>query len=412
MSSLRVLITNNTLDARGGSELYVRDLALALLARGHRPVAYSPLLGEVARELRQATVPVIDELGALTEAPDIIHGHHHLETMTALLRFPGVPAVSYCHGWAPWEEWVPRFPRIRRYVAVDEVCRERLLCECGILPERVRTIFNFVDLERFKSRAPLPARPRRALVLDNAANENRLLPVVREACARTGLDLDVLGIASGRPTSEPEKALPEYDIVFAKARSALEAMAVGTAVVLCWYGGAGPLVGAADFDRLRAMNFGIRAANRPLDAEGLVREILQYDAADAAAVSGRVRTGAGLEAAIDAIVALYLDVLSEHPLEDAGEEGHLASAYLRSLSLHVKERDLLLRQLQGGLAAAERERDLLLAERAALSAKRDELRADLTALEQLRTLRWRRRLLGFPGVRKAYGLLFGRREKI
>ena len=401
MSSLRVLITNNTLNGRAGSELYVRDLALGLLARGHRPVAYSPLLGEIARELRQATVPVIDDLDALAEAPDIIHGHHHLETMTALLRFPGVPAVSYCHGWAPWEEWVPRFPRIRRYVAVDEVCRDRLLCECGIPSERVRTILNFVDLERFKPRVPLPARPRRALVFDNAADENRILPVVREACARTGLELDVLGMASGRPTIEPEKVLLDYDIVFAKARSALEAMAVGASVVLCWSGGAGPLVSAADFDRLRAMNFGVRAANRPLEAEGLVQEILKYDAADAAAVSGRVRSSAGLVAAIDTIVALYLEVLSERPSEHADREDHLVSAYLRSLSLHFKERDELMVWLQRSLAAAERERDLQRLELAAV-------RVDLSTLERLRTLRWRRRLLGLPGVRKAYGLLFRR----
>lgn len=42
---MRVLITNNTLAGRAGSELYVRDLALALLRRGHTPLAYSTNLG-------------------------------------------------------------------------------------------------------------------------------------------------------------------------------------------------------------------------------------------------------------------------------------------------------------------------------------------------------------------------------
>ncbi len=80
MSSLRVLITNNTLANRAGSELYVRDLATALLARGHKPVAYSTVLGEVADELRAATIPVINDLALLTAQPDIIHGQHHYET--------------------------------------------------------------------------------------------------------------------------------------------------------------------------------------------------------------------------------------------------------------------------------------------------------------------------------------------
>src|SRR6266478_5416084 len=103
MRSMRILITNNTLDFRGGSELYVRDLAIALLKRGHLPIAYSTKLGEIAQEIRAATVPVIDNLDALAAPPDVIHGHHHLDTMTALLRFPRVPAVYFCHGWLPWK---------------------------------------------------------------------------------------------------------------------------------------------------------------------------------------------------------------------------------------------------------------------------------------------------------------------
>ena len=136
--SLRILITNNTLADRAGTELYVRDVALALLNRGYSPIAYSSLLGEVAQELRAATVPVIDRLDALAMPPDLIHGHHHLETMTALLHFPNVPAISFCHGWLPWEEMPPKFPRILRYVAVDETCRDRLILEHAVPEESFR----------------------------------------------------------------------------------------------------------------------------------------------------------------------------------------------------------------------------------------------------------------------------------
>src|SRR5450631_573101 len=124
---MRVLITNNSLAARAGSELYVRDLAIELMRRGHQPVAYSTQLGAVAEELRAATVPVIDRLNSLGEIPDIIHGHHHYETLSALLRFPNTPAIYYCHGWIPWQEAALKHPNILRYVAVDDVCRERLI---------------------------------------------------------------------------------------------------------------------------------------------------------------------------------------------------------------------------------------------------------------------------------------------
>jgi hypothetical protein len=129
---LKILITNNTLAQRAGTELYVRDVAIALLKRGLKPIAYSTILGDVAEEIRRATVPVIDRLDSLSAPPDLIHGHHHLETMTALLHFPSVPAIYFCHGWLPLEEAPPVFPRILRYVAVDETCRDRLLDAHGI----------------------------------------------------------------------------------------------------------------------------------------------------------------------------------------------------------------------------------------------------------------------------------------
>src|SRR5688572_6673820 len=113
---MRILITNNTLATRAGSELYVRDLAIELRRRGHEPIAYSPLLGAVAEDLRAATVPVTNDLGTIRLRPDIIHGQHHLETMTALTHFPGVPAINVCHGWIPWQEIPLQHPRIGRYV--------------------------------------------------------------------------------------------------------------------------------------------------------------------------------------------------------------------------------------------------------------------------------------------------------
>ena len=84
MRGLRILITNHFLRARTGSELYVCELATSLLRLGHTPIVFSPQLGPTARELRSATVPVVDNLEAISTAPDLIHGQHHVETMTAL----------------------------------------------------------------------------------------------------------------------------------------------------------------------------------------------------------------------------------------------------------------------------------------------------------------------------------------
>jgi hypothetical protein len=336
---MRILITNTALANRSGSELYVRDLAFGLLERGHTPLVYSPILGKVAQEIRAATIPVVDHLDKIAVPPDLIHGQHHLETLTALLHFPRVPAVAFCHGWAPWEENPLWFPRILRYVAVDLTCRDRLLFEHGIPEEQIQVLLNFVDLQRFRPRAPLPARPQRALIFNNHATEGTHLPALREACARMGLQLDVMGAASQTASAQPEKEIGKYDLVFAIGRSALEALAVGTAVVLCSAAGAGPLVTVQDLDRLRALNCGIRTLRMPLTCETLIQQISRYDALDAAEVSRQIRATAGRDAVVDELLVLYQSVLKEYGSSEragADAEEKAVAAYLRWVAPTVK----------------------------------------------------------------------------
>lgn len=419
---MRVLFTNNTLAGWAGTEVWVRDMALELLARGHAPVAYSRRLGAVAQELRRATVPVVDDLDRVAEPPDLIHGHHHLETMTALLRFPGVPAVAFCHGWIPAEEAVAAFPRIRRYLASDDLARERLTAESGIAPEQVVTLRNFVDLRRFRPRPPLPPRPGRALVLSNLASEGTHLPVVRAACRAAGLELDVVGQASGNPMARPEEALGGYDVVFAKGKAALEAAAVGTAVIVCDVRGLGPLVTGADLDRQRALNFGVRLLSEPLTEEGIARRLAAYDPEDAAGVRDRLRAEAGLEGAADRLLELYESVLREEaarPPADPEAELVAASRYLRWGPLSggdpwASERERLLARAACAEGAARAAREALESVREAFLTARevrspeserlqnalDEHRRALGALRAERewivgtaTWRWRERLV-------------------
>ena len=158
---LRILITNHGLENYAGSETYVTGIAKSLLRRGHNPVVFAPHLGAPVQDLDRAGVPVINDLSALREAPDIIHAQHHPEAIQALLHWPDVPSVAVCHGWLPWIDRPLVYPSIRRYVAVDDQCRERFMTTPGIDLRQVRTLYNFVDLGRFKPRALAgKARPR------------------------------------------------------------------------------------------------------------------------------------------------------------------------------------------------------------------------------------------------------------
>lgn len=376
---MRILITNNTLGPRAGSELYVRDLALALMKRGHNPVAYSTVLGEVAEELRRATVPVIDDLAQLGAAPDLIHGQHHLETMTAALHFPDTPAVFLCHGWAPWEELPPLAPSILRHVAVDELCRERLLTTGAIPAERIEVLLNFVDLERFPRRGPLPERPQSALVFSNYAGDGPMLAAIRAACARAGVGrVDVVGGSSGNAAPRPEDILGAYDLVFAKAKCALEALACGCAVIVADFSGLAGMVDTANLDRLRSLNFGVRAMQAaPVTEEGVLRELARFDAADARLVSERVRREADLSLVVDRWLAIYAEVLDEWRglRQDpglCGAELRAASRYVRFLAPALKTRqaaDQLARQAADAQTALAEHAARLTEHAAALAAQ-------------------------------------------
>lgn len=352
---MRFLITNYDLTRRGGTQLFVRDLAVRLLEQQHEPIVYSPYLGAIASELRGWTIPVTSDLRSIAAAPDIIIGNDHLGAMSALHRFPGTPAIYFVHG--P-QTLLPKFPRIRRYVAVDETCRSHLLFTHGVGEEQVEVILNAVDLSRFLPRDSLPPRPRRAALFGNQFQDNEQLRAIRTACRDAGIEVDIVGYSLGKSVANPEKALLEYDLVFARARCALEAMATGAAVILTGRTRMGGMVMPAELERFRHLNFGRRTLMTPIDADSVRREISRYDAAGALEVCRRIRETASLDASVDQIVRLAGDVVDEQREStiDVAAEYDATAAYLRALEPEVNRLENLWMRigrlpLVGGIAS-------------------------------------------------------------
>ena len=354
---MRILITNATLALRGGTEAYVQDLAVALRRAGHDVAVYSNILGEAALELRDAGIPVLDDLASAPWLPDIIHGHHHLETLTALLHFPGVPCVFVSHGWVKWASGPIVHPRVQYYVGVDGPTRDALAGRPGIPRDRIRLIPNFVDLDRFKRRAPLPPKPRRALVLSHYASERTYVPMIREACERRGVALDVMGYGVGRPVSRPERILGDYDLVFAKGRAALESLAVGAALVACDAFGLGPMVTTENVTILRTLEGDYLPMFSRMSVAGLVRQIERYDAADAGAVTSHVRSVVGADRAAAEFISLYERARAEgaRTAADPLAESRAAAAHVRWVSAYIKER-LVERDPLSGITVSLRNR--------------------------------------------------------
>jgi hypothetical protein len=279
---------------------------------GHEVVTYSLILGPVAKQIRAEGIPVFTDIHQINFVPDVIHGHHHAQTLTALLQFPDTPAIFVCHDATAWHDDPLIFPRVLRYVAVDYRCQKRFEEIPQIPRGNIRVLFNAVDLCRFRPRSPLPGKPRRAAIFSNNATNATHTRAVTTACQRSGISLDVIGKGFNTSTSKPEEVLPSYDIVFAKARCALEAMAVGSAVVLCDFPGLGAMVNCSNFSALRKLNFGAGTLLRPLDPELIAAEINKYDTYEAKRVSERVRTEASLTSAAVEWSEIYNEVIAEN----------------------------------------------------------------------------------------------------
>ena len=332
---MRVLLTNIRLAGRTGSELYILDVARWLRDHGHEPVAYSARLGSLADGIRREAIAVVDDLDRLAEPPDVIHGQHHLATMTAIATFPDVPVVAYCHGWTPWEEMPVKHPSIRRYIAVSQHTRQRMTLESGIDPGLVSVLPNFVDIDLFPARPALAATPRRALIFSNYAERGAAwVNVIAAACAARGIELSVAGHAWGTAVDEPGEYLRGFDLVFAKARAAIEAMATGAGVVLCDATGVGPFVTPENFAALRDGNFGMRVLRQAHEPSVIAAAIDAYDAGSAGAVADLVRASLARDTIVPQVVKLYEEAIADSARQpgSAREDARAMAEYLRQLN--------------------------------------------------------------------------------
>jgi hypothetical protein len=331
----------------------------------------------------------------IAEPPDVIHGQHHLATMTAIARFPGVPVVAICHGWVPWQEMPVKHPAIRRYVAVSPHTRERLVLESGIDPAQVSVLPNFVDVERFPVRTDLPDRPRRALLFSNYAVPGlEWVESVEAACAARNISLEVRGLGYGNPIENPEEYLKSFDLVFAKGRASIEAMATGAAVILCDAAGLGPMVTPDNFEELLAGNFGMKVLRSAHDRVLIESAIAEYDPERVRAVSELVRGSLARDPIVGRLAMLYDEAIKEAksaPVDERAAANAIADYLYQLNKLNPVPRDEIERFYSARLTAAyraldrarhdQRELAAMAATAAALEGKADALAGKAAALE-------------------------------
>jgi hypothetical protein len=254
------------------------------------------------------------------------------------MALPDVPAIYHCcqsrQITAP-----PRHPRIYRYLVTSDAEAERVAKVTEVSPAAIDVMHSSLDTARF-SRVRQPANvPSNALVYNvRLGRESGLLNEIRAAVEALGLEFEVIGRYLGREVDDPENRLPQYDVVFAAGRFALEALACGCAVVVLNETGCGEMVCETNFERLRLGDFAVPTGPTS-SADNIRKEVERYSPSSVAAVTQLVRRVTNYTGYLTNIEKAYLAAIELHNQSqtDLVAENRAVSDYLYNLAPKIKE---------------------------------------------------------------------------
>lgn len=311
---MKILFTQWGLSEKwGGSELFLVEVAAELARRGHEIAVYAGTVGKIGREFQERTgIPVMGDPRHCPWTPDIIHGQNRIHALKGLMAFPGTPAILYLHGFLPVLEKPFLHPRIHCYVAISQGIANRWIKGLGIPREKFEIIPNHIDLVRFQQIRKPPEHPQRALLYSNGRFTEGQISKIRKACEARGIAMEMAGSCVGRQIAEPEKLLPDYDLVFAVGRSALEAIASGCGVIPVFGDMAEEMVLPENMGRLREQNMSVRVlVHQKLTEEWITSQIAAWNPQGIATVTQWIREETPLSKTVDRLEGIYNSAISE-----------------------------------------------------------------------------------------------------
>jgi hypothetical protein len=209
-------------------------------------------------------------------------------------------------------------------------------------PDEITVVPNTVQLERFSRVRHPDSAPRRAVLFGNSPVPSSHVEILERACRDCGITLDLVGEPFGTAVSEAGKILPEFDLVFAIGRSALEALASGCAVVLFSADGCGPMISPRNLESFVQRNLTVPKTMPAPTLEAVVHEIRTWHPADCAAVTAEVRASFSFEKTCVKLEAIYEGIAAQwrDPQRSRSDDEALAvSVYLAALGPHIKGAD-------------------------------------------------------------------------
>lgn len=334
---MHILFTNNTLHSLAGSELYVHDMALELQRKGHRISCFTLYPGLISDKLSEKgirTATTLDEMKALGPV-ELIHAHHRLEARLAGSCFPHVPIVYASLGPThPLEQPGPDQGLFSHYIAVSEGVKRVMVDVQQISAEKISVVPNFVDLARFTPKRTPSEKPQRVLLLTNYFTTHGLL---EEACNIVG-DIEIKAV--GQPTESVwnvEDYIDWADVVITSGRGAVQAMAMGRAVVVFRPAGSDGLLTPTNFQASSAHNFNGRAFAIRYDAANLAAQITSYNPAEVEQLQQLVRSEFSSARVADKLLEVYAQTQTAYRLNwPAGRESERYEVVLAELGAYLR----------------------------------------------------------------------------
>jgi hypothetical protein len=268
-----VLATNHF--GLGGSESYLLTVAEQLDRLGHEAVIFTPEPSGGVEVAQALGIEVVDESGLSGDFDAALVQDGSVSYQLAALC-PATPQLFVAHSNKYDLQAPPQLgDTVGTIVALNDRVAGRMR---SFATEReVIRLRQPIDQGRFNPRGPLPEVPRRALLLSNNRNDDRLA-MLEESCAEAGLELSQIGGLPGQAT-DVRSALAGVEIVIGYGRSVLEGMACGRAAyVYDWKGGDG-WVTAESYAAIEADGFAGGAGDVVIDRAGLARDLRAYSAA-------------------------------------------------------------------------------------------------------------------------------------
>jgi hypothetical protein len=259
MGQLRMAFTNIALDGFAGSELWTLEMASYMHRSAVPTIVYSPHLGAVAEKFAIKGFEITDDLGMLEAfAPTVLHTHHQQETAQARIAVgPNCRQVNMIHGLLPHPEWPGADMDAYVAVSLHAKAKTALLGPPGW--DDITLMPNFFDPKRFGNKQ---AERRSNALLHSSRVTDVNIRQMQGVLEQHGLTLDHIGYG-GTVEASPEMVLPQYNVVFAAGRSAIEALASGCHVILWDQGIVGPAITTGNFWYVLAANFSVASCILP-----------------------------------------------------------------------------------------------------------------------------------------------------